>query len=158
MRVVPVNAPRLEHAIDIAVVTGPAYVIDDFVAAVFDQCISDLGCECVEHFVPGGSFPLAFAARTDSLEREEYSLGIVKLIDGGRALGAVASARPGMQWIAFELLNLAGVLVDVGEQPASRFAVEAGGRHERVTALDFFGPAPGVVFGPVSPAVERRVA
>ncbi len=37
VRVVPVNTPRLEHAIDVAFVPGPAYVIDDFVAAVFDQ-------------------------------------------------------------------------------------------------------------------------
>ena len=158
MRVVPVNAPRLKHAINVAVVSGTAYVIDDFIATVLDQRVANLRRERFEHLVPGGSFPLTFAARADSLKREENSFGIVDLIYRRRALGTVAPARTWVQRIALELLNLAGVLIDVGEQPASGFAVEARGRHKRVTALDFFRPAPGVVFDPVIPPVERRVA
>src|SRR6185503_312063 len=130
VRVMPVNSPRLENAVDVSVVPGPAYVIHDFVTTVFDQGVADFRGEGFEHFIPRGSFPLTFAARADSLQREEYALGIVNLIDCRRAFGAVASARPGMQRIAFELLDLTCVLIDVGEKSASRFAIKASGRHK----------------------------
>ena len=63
-----------------------------------------------------------------------------------------------MQGIAFELLNLTGLLIDVREQPAGGFAVETGGGNERVTALDFFGSAPGVELNPVIPALGWWIA
>src|SRR4030095_10861645 len=108
--------PGLKHAIDVAVVPGAAYVIDDFVAAVLDQRIANFGCGGVEAFVPSCALPLPFAARTNALQRKEYAFGVVNLVDGSRALGAVAAARTGMQGIAFELLNLAGVLIDISEE------------------------------------------
>src|SRR5262249_42840312 len=158
VRVMPVDAPRLQDAIDVAVVSGAAYVIDDFVAAVLNQRAANFCCERVEHFIPSRSFPLSFAARPDAFQREENAFGIVKLIDRGRTLGAVASARAGMQRIAFEFADLTGVLIDVGEQSASGFTVEAGSWHKRVTPFDFIGPAFGVVFGPIVPAIDRWVA
>src|SRR4030095_16972454 len=100
----------------VAVVPGAAYVVDDFVAAVFDERIANFGCEGVEHFVPGCALPLPFAARTNALQRKEYAFGVVNLVDSRWTLGAVAAAGTGMQGIAFELLNLAGVLIDISEE------------------------------------------
>ena len=76
----PVDAPGLKDSIDVAVVTGTAYVIDDLVAAILNQRVTNLFCKRVQDFVPRCSFPLTFAARADSFEREENSFGIVKLI------------------------------------------------------------------------------
>jgi hypothetical protein len=148
----------LKHAIDVAVVTGAAHVIYDFIATVFDQRIADLGRERVKHFVPGGALPLSFAARADSFEWKENALRIMKLVDGCRTLGAVASSRAGMERVSFELLDLAGFLIDVSKQPASSFAIETRGWYERVVPLDFLGPAPGVVLCPVIPAIWGRIA
>src|SRR6266404_1305301 len=158
VRVVPVDAPRLEHSVDVAVVTGTAYVIDDLIAAILDQCVANLFGERVEDFVPGCSLPLAFAAGADSFEREENSLRIVKLIDRGGTFSAVAASRRGMKRIAFELLDFAGVLVYVSEQPAGGFAIETGCGRKRIAPLDFFRPAPGVVLDPVIPFLVRWIA
>ena len=50
-----------------------------------------------------------------------------------------------------------GFLVEVAQQPATRFAVEARSRHERVLLLDLVGPRLGVELGPVVPLIERRI-
>ena len=61
-----------------------------------------------------------------------------------------------MLGITFELLNFASGLVDVSQETARGFAVEAGSGDERVVTL--FPPWPGlrVEFGPIVPAFFRR--
>src|SRR5205085_5477767 len=107
VRVVAVNAPGLQHALDVAVVAGPAHVVHHFIAAAFDERLANLSRERVEHFVPGGALPLAFAARADAFQREEDAFGVVDLVDSGRPLGAVTPARRRVLRVAFELANLA---------------------------------------------------
>ncbi len=58
-----------------------------------------------------------------------------------------------MLGIAFKLLHLAGDFVDVGEQPAGGFAVEAGGGNERVVTLLAPRPRLRIELGPVVPAL-----
>ena len=73
--------------------------------------------------------------------------------------GPLAQLRPrdaGMLGIAFKLLNLAGDFVDVGEQPARRFAVEAGGGNERVVPLLALRPGLRIKLGPIVPALLWR--
>lgn len=62
-----------------------------------------------------------------------------------------------MDGVAFELANLVSILVHVGEQSASGFAVEADGRDEGVAPRDFAGPFLAVPFDPVIPDFGRRV-
>ena len=57
--------------------------------------------------------------------------------------------------IAFELLSFARDFVDVSEQAAGRFAVEARGWHERVVTLDALRPRARVELGPVVSALLR---
>ena len=61
-----------------------------------------------------------------------------------------------MLGIAFELLNLASSFVDVGEQAASRFAVEARGWDEGVASFSVLGPRLGVELGPIIPPLLGR--
>src|SRR5579859_1919936 len=61
-----------------------------------------------------------------------------------------------MLWIALELADLQRVAVDVGEQPAGRFAVEAGRGHEHEPPLDLVWPGFRVELNPVVPALPGR--
>src|ERR1041384_3538653 len=134
----PIDAPGLEHSVNVPGVARTSDVVDNFVATVFDKRRPDLLGERFENFVPGGSLPLTFASCADSFKRKKDALRIVDLIYRGWSFGAIPSTRARMQRIAFELANIAGVLIDISEQSACGFAVEAGGWHKRVTPLDFF--------------------
>src|SRR5437763_265112 len=107
MRIVAIDAPGLQHALDVAVVAGPPDVIHDFVAAIIDQGLAYLGREGVEHFIPGRALPLAFTTRADAFQRKEDAFRVIELIDRRRAFSAVAPARCRMLRVAFELANLA---------------------------------------------------
>src|SRR5439155_20518088 len=69
---------------------------------------------------------------------------------------AVAATTARILRIAFELLNLISVFVDIGEQSARRLAVETGRRHELIASL--FAPRPGlrIQLSPIIPALLRR--
>src|SRR5204863_8943721 len=99
-----VDAPGLKDAIYIPIVAGTAYVIDDFIAPIFDQRIPNPCCERIEHFVPGCALPLPFAALAHASERAKDAFGIVDLVDGRWTLGAVGRARAGKQWSDVHLL------------------------------------------------------
>jgi hypothetical protein len=58
--------------------------------------------------------------------------------------------------VTLELGDLTGLLVDIGQHPARRLAVEAGGRYQRVAALDSFRPFVGVQLDVVVPVIGRR--
>src|SRR5688572_21258901 len=58
--------------------------------------------------------------------------------------------------IAFELLNLAGNLVNISKETARRLAVETGGGNEREVSFDAFWPRTRIEFSPIVPTFLRR--
>ncbi len=69
---------------------------------------------------------------------------VVDLVEGGRAFGAVSAAASGVEGVAFYAVNLLRFVVNVAEQTAGGFAVEAGGGDECVVLGFFCGPCLGV--------------
>src|SRR6266478_3912513 len=130
MRVVPVNTPSGEDALGKTVFTGPADVIHDLVTTLLNDCFANATGNVIQRVIPTYSFPLAFTAFARALKRIKNAIRIGDLIQSRRSLGAIATARAWMLWITFKLLHLAGGFVDVGQQTASRFAVEAGGGYK----------------------------
>jgi hypothetical protein len=80
----------------------------------------------------------------------------LNLVDDRGPFGAQAAAAGGVHGIAFELGHLSGFLVDVGQQAAGGFAVEADGGDELVVARDFARPGGGIVLHPIVPFGDRR--
>ena len=80
----------------------------------------------------------------------------MNLRDGGRAFRTKASAAGWVLRVAFELRDLSGFLIDIGEKPARRFAVEADGGNKLVMLLDAARPGFGIVLDPVVPLLDRR--
>ena len=155
--VVAVDAPRLEHPLGVAVLAGPADVVHDLVAAVFFEGGADAAADLVERLIPRDPLPLTAAASPDPLHRVQDAFGVVDLVLRRRALGTVAPPARGVLGVALELGDLTGLVVDERREPARGFAVEAGGRHDRVVALHLVGPGLGVELGPVVPAIVRRM-
>jgi hypothetical protein len=58
--------------------------------------------------------------------------------------------------ITFKLLHLSGGLINVSEEPTSRFTIKAGGRDERVTALLSLWPRLRIELNPIIPTLFRR--
>jgi uncharacterized protein YigA (DUF484 family) len=154
--VVAVDAPALQHAIHVAVVTRAADVVHDLGLAPFDECAPNLRRERVEHVVPAHALPLARAARTNALHRVEHAAGVLYLIERRRSLGAVAAARAGVERVALELLDREVLLVDVGHEPARGLAVEARRRHEHVALLLAPRPRLGVQELDMVPRLRSR--
>ena len=154
--VVPVDPPALQNALHVTVVAGAPHVVHDLLAAPLTDRSSDPPAEGLEHLVPGGALPLVRAARPLALHRVEDPVGGLELVHHRQALGTEASATGGVHGVSLDLGDLAGLLVDVGEQPARRFAVEADRRDEPVVALGLLGPCSRVVLDPVGPAVYGR--
>ena len=119
-----VHAPRGKNAFRESILTGSPDVIHDFIATIFDDRFPNSGGKIIEHFIPTDAFPFAFAAFSRALQRIKNAIRIVDLIERRRTFGAIASARSRILRIAFELLNLIRVFVDVGKQPARRLAVK----------------------------------
>ena len=119
MRIVTVNAPRRENAFGESIFAGTPDVIHDFVATIFDDRFANAGSDIVEDSIPIDAFPFTFAAFARALQGIKNTIGIGDLIQGRRTFGAVASATPRILWIAFKLLNLVRVFVDVSEQASS---------------------------------------
>ena len=157
MGVVTVDPPRLEDPIDVAVLAGPADVVHHRVAAILHERGADLGPDLLERLVPGDPLPLAGAPLAGPLHRVEDPLGVVDLVEGGWALGAVPAPAAGVLGVALDLGDLAGLGVEVGDEPAAGLAVEAGGGNDLVLPLDPVGPGFGVELSPVVPLVERGV-
>ncbi len=140
VRVVAVDAPRGEDPLGEAVLAGAADVVHDRVRPLLDDRLPDPAGDVVERLVPGDPLPASRTAFPDPLERVEDPIRVGDLVDGCRALGAVAAARARVLGIALELADLERLLVDVGKQAAGRLAVEAGRRHEHVALLDPLRP------------------
>ena len=152
-----IDAPRLQHPVGVAFVPGAADVVDHAVARAGIERVADFCRDFVQRLFPRDALPLARTALALALQRVKDALGIVNLVDGRRPLGAVTAAAGGMRRVAFELAHPPGLLVDVSEHPAGRLAVEAGGWHQRVAALDPLRPGVGVEFDMVVPLIRVRV-
>src|SRR6266446_3703958 len=127
MRVVAVDAPRLRGAIHKVILSGASHVVHDFFTAIFLESFADARAKSLQHFVPRSPRPLPAAAWPRPLHGIKDAIGIMNLSDRGRPLRAQPSAAGRMLRVAFKLSDLSGFLIDVGEKPASRFAVEADG-------------------------------
>ncbi len=155
--VVAVDTPRLEHAVGVAVLAGTTDVVHDLVVAVLDDRLAQPGADLVEGLAPADPLPPAGAAGAHALHREQDPLGVVHLIERRRTLGAVPAAAPRVLRVALDLGDLAGRLVEIGDETAARLAVEARGRDHRVVALHPVRPRLGVELGPVVPTIVGRV-
>src|SRR5512132_3996549 len=122
-----INTPSRENAFSETIFAGTSNVIHDLVATILNNRFANSRSNIVKRGVPGGLFPFSCAAFAGALEWKQDAIGIVNLVECGRALSAVATARAGMLGIAFKLLHFAGDFVDVGQQTAGGFAVETSG-------------------------------
>src|ERR1700716_3521400 len=125
MRVVTVDAPRLRGAIHEVVLSGASHVVHDFFATIFLKRFADARTESLQHLVPRSPRPLPAPARPRALHRIQNAIRIMNLRDRGWPLRTKPPATCGMPWVALKLRDLPRFLIDVGEKPASRFAVEA---------------------------------
>ncbi len=155
--VVAIDTPGRDAAVDVVVIPGTTHVVHDAVLASTSALPHLLG-DLREGLLPGHTLPLAGAAFSDPLEGVQNALGVVDLVVGRRTLCAVAAPAARVDWIAFELPDLQGLLVHVGQQSTSAFTVEADGRYQGVAAGHPAWPLLAVVFDPVVPPVGRRVA
>ncbi len=155
--VVPIYPPALQHALHVTVVPRAPHVVHDLLASPLPDCSSDPRAECLEHFVPGGALPLVGAARALAFHRVEHAVRGLELVHYREALGTEASATCRVHGVALDLGDLTRPFVDVGKQPARRFAVEADRRDEPVVTLSLLGPGLRVVLDPVGPAVYGRI-
>ena len=85
------------------------------------------------------------------------ALVVVDLVERGRALGAVAAPTRGMERIALDPVDAAGLVVHVTHEPAGRLAVEAGGGHQGVMLLHSLRPSLGVESDRVVPRLMGRI-
>src|SRR5579885_1792278 len=154
--VVPIDTPRAQHALHIAIVAGPSNVIHDLVAPILDDGRANFGRERIQHLVPAHALPFALATLASTLEGIENTFGIVNLIQRGRPFGAVAPPAAGMVGIALETAHAPALLVDIGQQPAGGLAVEADCRNDRIVFLQLARPSLRVVLYPIIPAFGRR--
>ena len=92
----------------------------------------------------------------DALHRIKDAIGIVNLIDNRWAFRTKASAAGRMLWVAFKLRDLSSFLIDIGEDSARRFAVEADGGYKLVVLFDAARPGFGIVLDPIVPLLDRR--
>src|SRR5678816_4027786 len=90
--VMPVNTPRLQYAVDKALVSRTANVINDLVAAVLYQCGADLGGNIIQHLIPRNLFPFTIAPLPFSPHRIKDAVDIIDLVDGRRPFRTVAAA------------------------------------------------------------------
>nr|WP_255277585.1 hypothetical protein [Actinomadura madurae] len=157
MAVVAVHAPGLEEPLREAVLSGTPHVVQDLVVAVVEDRLPDARRDVVERLVPGHALPFPGAALAGPAQGVENALGVVELVDRGGALGAVAAPRAGVRGIAGHLGDGQVLLLDVGEEPAGRLAVEAGGRDEHELPRHLARVGAGVVLDMVVPRLWRRV-
>jgi hypothetical protein len=83
----------------------------------------------------------------------------MNLVDRGWTLGAVTTATRWVMRVALELLDFASFFVNVREQTAARFAIEARSGDQTEASLRFPSVSPflGVEFDPVGPLLSGRV-
>src|SRR5262245_33570369 len=132
--VVSVDAPRLEDPVRVSVFSRAADVIHDLVPTIFDDGFPDAAGNVLERLLPRDLTPLAGPAISVALERVQDAVGILQLVRCDDALCAGPAAAAGMDRIAFDLPDREALLVDVREDAARRFTVEADARYDPVVA------------------------
>jgi hypothetical protein len=148
----------MQDPFDIAVVAGPADVVQDLVLAALAEGPADAAADVVEGVVPGDPLPLAGPAGAAAAQWVQDALGVVDLVQRRGTLGAVPSPAGGMMRIALQLVDLAGLFVDPGDQTAVGLTVEARRRDELEAARDALGPGSGVVHLDVVPGGRIGIA
>src|SRR6185312_1477992 len=138
------DAPRLQHAIGVAVLAGAADVVHQLVTPPFLDRRADASADVVQ-----GVFPAAALAAP--LQRIEDAIGVFELIRGDDPLGAGAAAAARVHRVAFHLADVELFLVHVGEEAARRLAVEADRRDDPVVPPLLLGPGRRLVVGEVVP-------
>src|SRR6185503_954200 len=149
--------PRLHDAIREPVLTGPAHVVHQLFSSSLDDGLADARAKLVEHLVPRHALPLAAAARAHAPQRIENAIRILELVRRDDALRARAAAAAGVHGIAFDLPDVERVLVDVGDDAARRFAVEADARNDPVAAPVLLRPTLGLKVDKLIPGRGIRV-
>ena len=104
--VMAIDAPSLQHPLDVALIPWPTDVIDDAVLGSSLQRSPNLRSNLVERLVPVDPLPASFATLADSLHRVQNPLSIVNLIDCSRTLGAVPATASRVVRVTFELSDL----------------------------------------------------
>jgi hypothetical protein len=137
-----IDSPRGENSFGKTILARSAHVIHHFVPSILNDGFANASGDCVEGFIPTGSFPLSSTAFTGAFEWVKNAIGISYLVECGWTFGAIAATRTGMLRIAFKLLYLASNFVDISKQPARRLAIEAGGGNDRIMSLLPLGPRP----------------
>lgn len=153
VRVVAVYPPAGEHPLGEPVLSWPAEVHHDLVLASFGDGGPDPPGERVEGLVPADPLPGPRASGAVASQRVQDAIRIGHLVQGGRALGAIAAPRARVLGIALELAHLKAVAVHIGEQAAGRLAVKARRGDEEVVMLAPRRPGTRVKLGPVVPAL-----
>src|SRR5690606_19763774 len=144
------------HALREPVLARPPDVVHDLVVPILFDGPADARRDVLQCFIPADLHPLPLAPPPRALQRLEDAVGVGDLVQRCRSLCAVAAARAGVLGVALELADLERRLVDVGEEAAGGFAVEAGRGDEDVALLDTAGPRLRVQLDPVVPALLRR--
>ncbi len=116
-----------------------------------------LGRDFIQSLVPTDALPLSFAPLANPFEGIEDPFGVVNLVVGGRAFGAVAAPAAGMDRVALELLDFQRCFIHVGQQAAGAFAVEADGRYQHIAVGHLPRPFLAAVLHPIVPIFRRRV-
>ncbi len=154
--VMAVDPPGGHDPLGEAVLSRSTDVVHQLAVALLPHRLANPLRQQVERLVPGDALPLPLSAGARPTQRVKDPVGVGDLVEGRRALGAVASPRPRVLRIAFELADPPRVLVDVGQQAARRLAVEAGRRHQHVASLDSLRPGLRIELDPVVPPFLRR--
>src|SRR5215204_1985611 len=76
VRIMPVNAPRLQNAVDKAFVTRTPDVINDFISFFFQKRRANLRGNRVQNLVPRNSLPTTFAPPARPLHRVKNAVNV----------------------------------------------------------------------------------
>src|SRR5262249_25258794 len=124
--VVPVDAPRMEDTLQVEkLVARPAEGIHHLLLPSLHERLPDAPGDVLERVIPRHEPPLATATRADAAQRIPDPLGIGDLVQRRGALRAVPAPAARVLGIALELLDAKRLLVDIRQEPARSFAVEA---------------------------------
>src|SRR5574341_905033 len=156
MAVVPIHAPSLDDTISVSIFARATDMIDNPIAAAGAARAHFLR-NFIKGLIPGDTLPFSFTALANSFEWIKNPFGVIDLVMSRRPLGAVSSAAPWMNRIAFKLANLVSIFIDVSEQSTCRFAVETNSRNKRISPRDALRPGFTIPFDPVIPNFGRRI-
>src|SRR6266568_7022970 len=152
MTVVSIDTPGPQYTLHIAIVSRSPHMIHHFVTTTLNNGGANFSGKRIQHLIPCGTLPSAFAALALPFERIQNAFRVIDLVDGGWSFRAVTPATTRMIGITLKAFDAPCFFVNIGEQAASCLAVEADGRDNLVVLLSFARPNLCVIFHPVMPA------